>query len=83
MSKLKDSKNYAISIPEGIIRELALEEGMIVEAKVEKGKLVILNKKEKIIHLMQYAGIWENEDVDKIFQEIRQDWNRWQKNLHA
>ena len=56
---------------------------MIVEAKVEKGKLLILERKNKIKNIMKYAGMWEDEDVDSVFREIRKDWHKWQKSLSA
>ena len=32
---------------------------------------------------MRYAGMWENEDVGRVFGKIRRDWTKWQKNLPA
>jgi AbrB family looped-hinge helix DNA binding protein len=83
MLKSKATKNEVITIPAKIAKKLALKEGTIVEARVEKGKLLILGKKNKTNHIMRYAGIWENEEVEKIFGKIRRDWTQWQKNLPA
>ena len=30
---------------------------------------------------MQFAGIWEAVNTDRVFREIRKDWNKWQKGL--
>jgi len=79
----KIARKEAIAIPARIAKKLSLRDGMIVEAKVEKGKLLIIGKKNKIRNIMKYAGIWENEDVDSVFREIRKDWNKWQKSLSA
>jgi hypothetical protein len=62
-----------------IAKKLSLKDGMIVEAKFEKGKLLILGRKNRIKNIMKYAGIWEGEDVDRVFREIRKDWHKWQK----
>lgn len=77
----KKIEKEVIAIPARIARRLSLKDGMIVEAKVEKGKLVILRKREVIRNVMKYAGIWKNENVDKVFGEIRRDWEKWEKNL--
>jgi AbrB family looped-hinge helix DNA binding protein len=66
MLKLKATKSEAITIPAKIAKKLALKEGTIVEARVEKGKLLILGKKNKANHIMRYAGMWENEDVERL-----------------
>jgi antitoxin component of MazEF toxin-antitoxin module len=83
MFESKAAKNEAIAIPERIAKKLLLKDGMIVEARVEKGKLLILGRKDKIKNIMKYAGIWEDEDVDSVFREIRKDWHKWQKSLSA
>jgi AbrB family looped-hinge helix DNA binding protein len=83
MLKSKATKNEAITIPAKIAKKLALKEGSIVEARVEKEKLLILGKKNRANQIMRYAGIWEKEEVDKVFDKIRRDWNKWQKNLHV
>lgn len=79
MLKTKIDVNTIISIPADVIKKLRLKNGTVVEAKVEKGKLLILGKKNEIAKIMQYAGIWEKEDVDRIFREIRREWDKWQK----
>ena len=83
MLKSKATKSEAITIPAKIAKKLSLKEGTIVEARVEKGKLLILGKKNKANHIMRYAGMWENEDVDRVFGKIRRDWTKCQKNLPA
>ncbi len=83
MFEAKAAKNEAIGIPARIAKKLSLKDGMIVEARVEKGKLLILGRKGKIKNIMKYAGIWEDEDVDSVFREIRKEWQKWQKSLSA
>jgi antitoxin component of MazEF toxin-antitoxin module len=83
MFESKAAKNEAIAIPARIAKKLSLKDGMIVEARVEKGKLLILGRKDKIKNIMKYAGIWEDEDVDSVFREIRKEWQKWQKSLSA
>lgn len=79
----KTSNSIAITIPPGIAEKLALKEGAVVEAVVNKGKLLILKKTDKTSKIMQYAGLWDGEDTDKVFGELRKDWRKWQKNLRA
>jgi len=81
MLESKVTRKEAITIPARIAKNLSLRDGMIVEAKVEKGKLLILGRKNKIKNIMKYAGIWEGEDVESVFREIRKDWHKWQKSL--
>lgn len=81
MLKTKINDSNTIDIPVRIARKFSLKDGVIVEARVEKGKLLILGKKDKITKIMQFAGIWKGENVDKVFREIRRDWNTWQKDL--
>ncbi|MEW6002946.1 MAG: hypothetical protein AB1638_09920 [Nitrospirota bacterium] len=39
--------------------------------------------KTRVSKIMQYAGIWQDENVEKVFHEIRKGWNKWQRNLSA
>lgn len=80
-TKAKESET--ITIPAKIAKRLSLKDGTIVEARVEKGKLLILGEKDKTAKIMQYAGIWEKENVDKVFKEIRTGWSKWQKSVSA
>lgn len=83
MLKAKLKGETVLKIPENLARELELKEGDTIEAVVEKGNLVFLGKKDKVSKIMQYAGIWQNEDVDEVFHEIRKGWDKWQRNLSA
>jgi len=83
MLKTKLKSETVLKIPESLARELELKEGDTIEAVVEKGNLVFLGKKDKVSKIMQYAGIWQNEDVDEVFHEIRKGWDKWQRNLSA
>ena len=83
MLKATLKNEVSLKLPPGLAKKLELKEGDRVEAFVEKGKLVFLDKKNKVSEIMQYAGIWQEEEVDKVFLEIRKGWRRWQKNLSA
>jgi len=83
MLKTKLKSETVLKIPESLARELELKEGDTIEAVVEKGKLVFLSKKDRVSKIMKYAGIWQNEDVEEVFHEIRKGWNKWQRNLSA
>jgi len=83
LTSRKTKNSEAIAIPPGIAEKFALKEGAVVEAVVKKGKLLILKKTDKVSGIMRYAGLWEGEDTDKVFGELRKDWRKWQKNLRA
>ena len=83
MLKTKLKSETVLKIPVSLARELDLKEGDTVEATVEKGKLVFLGKKDRISKIMKYAGIWQDENVETVFHEIRKGWNKWQRNLSA
>jgi bifunctional DNA-binding transcriptional regulator/antitoxin component of YhaV-PrlF toxin-antitoxin module len=83
MLKAKLKGETVLKIPENLAKKLELKEGDTIEAVVEKGNLVFLGKKDKVSKIMQYAGIWQNEDVDEVFHEIRKGWDKWQRNLSA
>ncbi len=79
MYELKATAAGTIPIPAKVMKKLALHDGTIVEGVVEDGKLFILQRKDKTAAIMQFAGIWENENVDEIFTEIRKGWEKWRK----
>jgi len=83
MIKAKAKEAVTISIPAKITEKLALREGTIVEARVENGKLLILGKKDRTAEIIKFAGMWENEDVDEVFKEIRKNWSKWHRSLSA
>ena len=77
--KIKAHNNDAIKIPAKIAKKDALKDGSIVEAKIKKGKLIILSKMDKTKNIIKFAGIWKDDNVDKVFCEIRTGWDKWQK----
>jgi len=34
---------------------------------------------QKLSGIRKYRGIWQNEDVNTIFGEIREEWKEWRK----
>lgn len=77
MSKTIES----IKISPQLAAKLAIKDGTLIQARFEKGKLFILNRHERKNNIMKYAGIWESEEVDTAFKEIRRDWKKWRKDL--
>jgi len=73
----------SIKISPQLAAKLAIKEGTLIQARFENGKLFILNRQDKKNNIMKYAGIWETEDVDTVFKEIRSGWKKWRKNLHV
>lgn len=83
MLKAKLKKGNVIIIPKKLGKILKIKDGDEIEAKLENEHLVLLKKNRVLPNLLQYAGVWENEDVDKIFYDIRKKWREWIKNLPA
>ena len=83
MLKATLKEGNIITIPKKLGRILKIKEGDEIEAKVENDHLVLLKKNRALSNFMKYAGIWKNEDVDKIFDDIRKKWKEWIKNLSA
>ena len=77
MNELQTASTETIPISAKIMRKLSLHDGTIVEGVVEGGKLLILQKKDNMAELMQFAGIGENENVCEVFKEIRKGWKKW------
>lgn len=77
----KPAKSEQITIPVKVAKKLSLKEGTIVEAEVKMGKLFITATKDKTANIMQYAGLWKNEDVLRVFKDIRKKWSKWEKSL--
>lgn len=73
----------SIKISPQLAAKLAIKEGTLIQARFEKGKLLILNRHDKKNNIMKYAGIWETEDVDTAFKEIRRGWKKWRKDLRV
>jgi len=70
---VKVTRNYQITIPESIRRELGIKEGDYVSIEVSgEGEAVL----KRVIPIEELAGAWD-EEMDSVMKEVRQAWRRW------
>lgn len=70
---MKVTRNYQITIPESIRRELGIKEGDYVSIEVSgEGEAVL----KRVIPIEELAGAWD-EEMDSVMKEVRQAWRRW------
>lgn len=81
--KLKVCDEDSIAVPGSILERLSLKEGDTIEVRVDANRLILQGVTDKLIALRRFRGIWKDEDIDKIFQEINEEWGKWNKRLHA
>ena len=81
--KLKACDEDIIAIPRSILERLLLKEGDRVEVRVDTNRLILQEAADKLAALRRFRGIWKDEDVDKVFQEIDEEWYKWNERLHA
>ena len=81
--KLKACDEDIIAIPRSILERLLLKEGDRIEVRVDTNKLILQGVTDKLAALRRFRGIWKDEDVDKVFQEIDEEWDKWNERLHA
>jgi len=73
LTRVKVTRNYQITIPESIRRELGIKEGDYVSIEVSgEGEAVL----KRVIPIEELAGAWD-EEMDSVMKEVRQAWRRW------
>ena len=73
MTRVKVTRNYQITIPESIRRELGIKEGDYVSIEASgEGEAVM----KRVIPIEELAGAWD-EEMDSVMKEVRQAWRRW------
>ena len=75
--KLRTCDEESIAIPRSILERLLLKEGDRVEVRVDTNRLILQGVADKLVALRRFRGIWKDEDVDKVFQEIDEEWDKW------
>jgi bifunctional DNA-binding transcriptional regulator/antitoxin component of YhaV-PrlF toxin-antitoxin module len=75
--KLRMCDEESIAIPRSILECLLLKEGDRVEVRVDTNRLILQGVADKLATLRRFRGIWKDEDVDKVFQEIDEEWDKW------
>jgi bifunctional DNA-binding transcriptional regulator/antitoxin component of YhaV-PrlF toxin-antitoxin module len=81
--RLKVCDEDSIAIPRSILERLLLKEGDRIEVTVDANRLILQGVADKLAALRRFRGIWKDEDVDKVFQEIDEEWSKWNERLHA
>lgn len=81
--KLRACDEDIIAIPRSVLERLSLKEGDRVEVRVDTNRLILQGVADKLAALRRFRGIWKDEDVDKVFQEIDEEWDKWNDRLHA
>ena len=81
--KLKVCDEDSITIPRSILERLLLREGDEIEVRLDNDRLILQGVADKLAMLRRFRGIWKDEDVDKVFQEIDEEWAKWNEQLHA
>jgi bifunctional DNA-binding transcriptional regulator/antitoxin component of YhaV-PrlF toxin-antitoxin module len=81
--KLRACDEDIIAIPRSFLERLSLKEGDRVEVRLDADKLILQGVADKLAALRRFRGIWKDEAVDKVFQEIDEEWGKWNERLHA
>ena len=81
--KLKVCDEDSITIPRSILECLLLREGDEIEVRLDNDRLILQGVADKLAMVRRFRGIWKDEDVDKVFQEIDEEWAKWNEQLHA
>ncbi|MBM4465716.1 MAG: AbrB/MazE/SpoVT family DNA-binding domain-containing protein [Chloroflexi bacterium] len=81
--KLKVCDENIIAIPRSILERLSLKEGDRMEVRLDANRLILQGVADKLAALRRFRGIWKDEEVEKVFQEINEEWDKWNERLHA
>ena len=73
MAKVKVTRNYQVTIPEGVRRKLGIKEGDYVSIDVSGETTSVL---KRVIPLEDLAGVWD-EEMDDIMKSVSELWKRW------
>lgn len=59
------------------IRDYPAKSQRAVEVRLDANRLILQGVADKLTALRRFRGIWKDEDVDKVFQEIDEEWGKW------
>ena len=71
--RLKACDENSIAIPRSTLERLLLREGDRVEVRLDTNRLILQGVADKLAALRRFRGIWKDEDVDQVFQEIDEE----------
>jgi len=73
LAKVKVTRNYQVTIPESIRRELGIREGDYVSIEISgEGQAVM----KRIIPVEELEGAWD-EEMDESMKKVREMWTKW------
>jgi len=70
---VKVTRNYQITIPESVRKELGVKEGDYVSIEPSGDAVAVL---KKIIPVEDLAGVWD-EEMDGVMRRVRELWKTW------
>ena len=73
MAKVKVTRNYQVTIPEDVRRELGIEEGDFVSIETLNKTLAVL---KRVIPVEDLAGAWD-EEMDEVMKDVGTLWKAW------
>ena len=73
MAKVKVTRNYQVTIPECVRRELGIKEGDYVSIEVSgEGEATL----KRIIPVEDLDGAWD-EEMDEVMKNVGELWKKW------
>jgi AbrB family looped-hinge helix DNA binding protein len=73
MAKVKVTRNFQVTLPEEVRKQLEIEMGDYVEIlPVDKQRALV----RKIIPIEKLEGVWD-EEMDAVMEEVRSLWRKW------
>lgn len=73
LAKVKVTRNYQVTIPEGVRRELGIREGDYVSIEASAGAVAVLRR---VIPAEDLAGAWD-EEMDDVMKSVGELWKTW------
>jgi len=73
LAKVKVTRNYQVTIPEDVRRELGIEEGDFVSIETLNKTLAVL---KRVIPVEDLAGAWD-EEMDEVMKDVGRLWKAW------
>lgn len=70
---MKVTRNYQVTIPEDVRRELGIEEGDFVSIETLNKTLAVL---KRVIPVEDLAGAWD-EEMDEVMKDVGTSWKAW------
>jgi len=70
---VKVTRNYQVTIPEDVRRELGIEEGDFVSIETLNKTLAVL---KRVIPVEDLAGAWD-EEMDEVMKDVGTSWKAW------